>query len=130
MLCPMCGEELTEVDGNLRCVPGDMWLSPKMRADLNECFVERTRMPREFAFSFRFGGKWFCPGCGVRTEEEGGQVVCPRCSRALDEFLNALLELHPHRRDPARQAELDRWWAENRRKAPPWPRRPPGEEGD
>jgi len=130
MFCPMCGEELTDVDGDLMCVPGDLPLSPKMREGLNECFVERIRTTKEFAFSFRIGGTWFCPGCGVRAEEEGGRVVCPRCSRSLNEFIHALIELHPHRLDPATEAERERWCAENRRKAPTWPRRPPGEEGD
>ena len=34
-------------------MPGDIGLSEKMRADLTECFVEKTRLPRELAFSFR-----------------------------------------------------------------------------
>jgi hypothetical protein len=129
MFCPKCGEELTDVDGDLTCVTGDMQLSPRMRDNLNECFVEKTRMPKDFV-NIRIGGTWFCPGCGVRMEAEGGRVVCSRCSRSINEFIFDLVERHPHRLDEATRARLDRWWAENRRKAPTWPRRPPGEAGD
>jgi hypothetical protein len=123
MFCPMRGVEMTNVGGVLTCVPGDMPLSPRMQQSLIECFVDRTRMPRDSASSHQIGGAWFCPGCGVRAEENEGRLVCPSCSRSLNEFVYPLIELHPHRLDEATRAELDRWWAENRRKAPAWPRR-------
>jgi NADH pyrophosphatase NudC (nudix superfamily) len=129
MFCPKCGEELTEVNGELKCEPGEMGLSPKMRRDLGECFVERSRAPKEMTLGFRVGSTWFCPGCGVRMEVEEGRVACPLCSSSLNEFIYELIELHPHRRDDATQARLDRWWAENRRKAPSWPRQSPEPEG-
>ena len=129
MFCPMCGEEMSDVNGVLTCVPGEMPLSQRMQQSLIECFVDQSRMPREAKARADVGGTWFCPGCGVRVEEKEGRLVCPSCSRSLNEFLFALIELHPHRLDEATRAELDRWWAENRRKAPTWPRRTDGGEG-
>ena len=87
MFCPRCGEELTEVNGELQCEPGEMGLSPKMRRHLSECFVEKSRAPKEIALGFRVGGTWYCPGCGVRVEEEARRVACPIGSRSLNEFI-------------------------------------------
>jgi hypothetical protein len=121
MFCPKCGEELADVAGDLTCVSGEMSLSPKMARDLRECFVERTRMPKETTFSFPVGGPWFCPGCGVRAREAAGRIVCPRCSRSLNEFVYHLIELHPHRPDKVREAWREYCQLESR-KAPVWPR--------
>jgi hypothetical protein len=121
MFCPKCGQELAEVAGVLTCHSGDMPLSPKMAQDLRECFVERSRAPREFAFRFPVGGIWFCPGCGVRAREAAGRIGCPHCSRSLNEFVHGLIELHPHRPDKVREAWLERWRSDPR-KAPVWPR--------
>ena len=52
MFCPKCGDSLAEVNGELTCVRGDMALSNRMRTDLDECFVTRTRMPPEQTFDF------------------------------------------------------------------------------
>jgi hypothetical protein len=99
-----------------------------MAQALTECFEERTRIPRDFAFSFEVGGAWFCPGCGVQAHETEGRIVCPRCSRSLNEFIHSLVDLHPHRLDEATEALLERHQTE-RRKAPVW-RRPAEERGD
>jgi hypothetical protein len=63
---------------------------------LTECFVERTREPREFQFRSAIGGRWFCPGCGVRMQEVEGRIACPVCDRCLNEFVIGLIERHPH----------------------------------
>jgi len=96
MFCPKCGELLAEVNGELACIQGSMSLSARMRRDLDECFVARSRMPPESNFDFRWGGNWFCPGCGCKMQEESGAVTCPECHRNISPFLYHLVELHPH----------------------------------
>jgi uncharacterized Zn finger protein (UPF0148 family) len=96
MFCPRCGERLTEGNGELTCVAGKMRLSQVMAKGLTECFVERTREPREFQFRSAIGGRWFCTGCGVRMQEVEGRIACPVCDRCLNEFVIGLIERHPH----------------------------------
>lgn len=73
-----------------------MGLSVRMRQDLDECFVAKTRMPPERSFDFRWEGNWFCPGCGVKLTEKAGAVTCPEGERNMSAFLYQLVELHPH----------------------------------
>lgn len=96
MFCPKCGDSLVEVNGELTCIRGNMVLSVRMRRDLDECFVARSRMPSEEHFDFRWGGNWFCPGCGAKMEESDGAVTCPECQRNMSTFLKHLIDLHPH----------------------------------
>jgi rubrerythrin len=98
MFCPKCGDELVKVGGELTCVRGRMGLSRHLERRLTECFISGADKPRELKLSFIVGGKWFCPGCGVATVEAGGVVRCPRCGLSLNEFVRALVELHPHAR--------------------------------
>ena len=62
----------------------------------------KTRTPREVVFTYggkphAIGGDWFCPGCGVPTQElTPGALRCPACSRSLVEFVHSLIERHPH----------------------------------
>ncbi|UJR85093.1 hypothetical protein [Sandaracinus amylolyticus] len=96
MFCPKCGDAMTATrDGTtLECVRGNMELSVAMRAGLVEIFVERRRSAKRVGH--RFGGEWFCPGCGGPMIVDDG-VQCPRCSEHLDELVYQLVELHPHR---------------------------------
>lgn len=96
MFCPKCGDALDEVNGMLTCVRGNMVLTVRMRTDLDDCFVSRTRMPPERAFDFHLGGNWFCPGCGVKMVETAGAIICPKCQRNMSVFLKHLIDLHPH----------------------------------
>jgi hypothetical protein len=96
MFCPKCGDRLAEVDGELTCVRGKMGLSERMRNDLDECFVSRLREPPDRKFDFRWGGTWFCPGCGKPMVEEAGAICCPDCRRNISGFLKHLIDLHPH----------------------------------
>ena len=63
-------------------------------------FVSKTEKPEEFRFTekgYRFGGQWFCPGCGVSMkEEEPGAVRCPQCGRNIGGYVHELIELNPH----------------------------------
>lgn len=100
--CPKCGDVLAEKDGHFVCLGGRMEFAPELEQRLRECYVEQTRKPRDFVFSYagrpaRIGGDWFCPGCGVAAKESTpGDLRCPTCSRSLVEFVYSLIERHPH----------------------------------
>jgi hypothetical protein len=95
VFCPKCGRPMTIVNGTFVCIEGDMELSHVLRDSLSEVFVARTRDGRPRAFDW--GGRWFCPGCGCPASTEAEHVRCATCGQYLDEFLYALVELHPHR---------------------------------
>ncbi len=98
MYCPKCGELLVDVEGELTCLAGEMGLARLMAEELYDCFVAGTRQPVERAFHFRWGGNWFCPGCGVKMiEPEQGAVICPQCHKNISTYLHQLIELHPHK---------------------------------
>lgn len=96
MYCPKCGEELSETRDGFVCEPGGMQLTQFLGHLLWECYVAETKEPGEARFDFRVGGEWFCPGCGVPTQERDGYVRCPQCGRSLNVFIRALIERHPH----------------------------------
>jgi hypothetical protein len=83
------------VNGTFACVSGEMPLSLSLHDGLCEVFVRRTRNARPVALNW--GGSWLCPGCGVAATTDHGHVQCGRCGEFLDEFLHALVEVHPHR---------------------------------
>lgn len=97
MFCPKCGDTLEDVNGELTCVRGEMGLSRDMACRLSERYVTCTPAPQDSRAAFRSGRGWYCPGCGVRAEENEGVVRCPRCKLPMNEFLFLLTELHPHR---------------------------------
>ena len=97
MYCPRCGNLLEIVNGELTCIRGNMGLSKNMEAKLTECYVTKNRIPIEAKSTIRWGGNWYCPGCGIKAiENTDGQVKCPTCSLCMNEFLYALIERHPH----------------------------------
>jgi phage FluMu protein Com len=100
LFCPKCAEVLLESPaGVFECKPGRMQLSVNLSRGFRSCYVLRERLPRDepFGQGIRVGGSWYCPGCGVPTEEANpGDVRCPRCRLALNEFIYQLSELHPH----------------------------------
>lgn len=96
MFCPRCGKPMEFADGTFKCVSGDMPLSRHLHDRLSEVFVARTRSARPI--SLKWGGEWFCPGCGAAAPIDGAHVRCERCRECLDEFLYELVELHPHRK--------------------------------
>jgi len=95
MFCPKCGEVMIVNDGEVTCVSGDMQLSASMRDGLTEVFVDRRRRGRHRTLNS--GGQWFCPGCGAPMKIDGEHGQCETCGECLDEFVHALVELHPHR---------------------------------
>jgi uncharacterized Zn finger protein (UPF0148 family) len=101
--CPKCGDVLTRSsDGELHCARGRMGLAKELEARLRECYATETRRPRDTVLTYggqprAIGGDWFCPGCGVRAQElTPGDLRCPDCSRSLGEFVQSLIERHPH----------------------------------
>jgi rubrerythrin len=83
--------------GETYCEAGDMILSVAMERDLREVFVEKVRPSVRKPSHGKWGGRWFCPGCGVEMLAQNESVQCPNCGRCLDPFLYHLIELHPHR---------------------------------
>lgn len=73
----------------------DATLSQNLHDQLSEVFVSRTRAARQVPLDW--GGSWFCPGWGVAATTDPKHVRCGKCGQYLDEFLHALVELHPHR---------------------------------
>jgi len=100
MYCPKCGDSMKEQRGVFVCERGQMELSQFMAERLYAGFVGKTEQPEDFRIAnegCRFGGQWFCPGCGVlMNEETPGAVKCPQCKRNIGKYLRQLVELHPH----------------------------------
>ena len=100
MYCPKCGDVLKEQRGVFVCERGQMELSQHIAERLYSEFVSKTEEPEDVRFTkagYRFGGQWFCPGCGVlMNEETPGAVKCPQCRRNVGKYLRQLVELHPH----------------------------------
>jgi predicted amidophosphoribosyltransferase len=97
MFCPKCGETLEQIDGAWTCRRGGMPLSPRLSAGFTDVYVLKTSTAQPGRATFLWAGTWYCPGCGIQTEEQAGTVVCPRCRQSLNEFLYDLIELHPHK---------------------------------
>lgn len=95
MFCPRCGKPMTIVDGTFKCVPGEMPLSKAVHDGMTEVFVTHDRHARPRPF--RWGGRWFCPGCGIPAMTSDEHVQCEKCDEYLDEFIRPLVERHPHR---------------------------------
>ena len=99
MHCPKCGDSLKEQSGTFLCERGKMELSKSLAQRLYSDFVscEQPEAFRSFKTGYRFGGRWFCPGCGVlMKEKESGAVTCPQCRRNIGQYLYELVEMHPH----------------------------------
>jgi hypothetical protein len=96
MFCPRCGESLEEINGWLTCRKGNMELSTHLAEGLKACFIDKKRNPSDKPFTFKVGGRWSCPGCGVPMVEHAGLIQCPTCSLCLNEFIYNLVERHPH----------------------------------
>lgn len=96
MFCPWCAAPMMVRDGELTCPVGNAPLAPRTAERLSAAFVERTATPSAQPLPYRTGGRWYCPGCGVRMVTEPHDVRCPRCSLHLNEFLIELIELHSH----------------------------------
>jgi uncharacterized Zn finger protein (UPF0148 family) len=95
--CPLCGDLMEVVAGEVTCRRGDMGLSQVMRSELEE--IVRSPPSRPEAASIHWGGKWHCPLDGERMVEDGGRVQCPACERYLPgRVLYQLIELHPHKK--------------------------------
>lgn len=97
MFCPKCGCQLESEGSLLVCRAGAMQLSASLARGLTEVFIARSRQSEPRPLPFAAGGAWFCPGCGVPIRQQSGLLVCPGCHCELDEFIPALVELHPHR---------------------------------
>lgn len=89
---------MEDINGVWTCRRGDMPLSPRLSAAFVDRYVLKSRAPAEHRrAAVRWGGVWYCPGCGVRLEERDGSVACHECGQSLNEFLYELIEVHPHK---------------------------------
>jgi len=97
MYCPKCSDDLVSVEGELTCVRGEMSLSKSIEKSLFDYFIVNVNAPPEKEYDVRWGGNWYCPGCGIKmVEEEKGAVRCPQCKKNLGSFIYRLVEIHPH----------------------------------
>jgi len=99
MFCPKCGDKLIELEnGLLHCARGRLSFSADLSSRLTLCCQGRQRpSDAPFGNGVRAGGIWFCPRCGRQCEEDQpGDVRCPECQFALNEFIYPLVERHPH----------------------------------
>ena len=96
LFCPICGNPLVERDGILYCEQGGMEVTQALRERLEECYIAQKRRPREQRSNHKVGGAYFCPGCGVLTEEIEGAITCPQCGKWVNEFRFSLIEHHWH----------------------------------
>jgi len=91
----------SNVEGESSCAKLAIWpFRSKWSADLTSAFVEACVVPSDRPFAFAVGGEWFCPGDGRRMLESHSIVRCPECTRALNQFVHRLVELHPHHGNP------------------------------
>lgn len=79
-------------------------MSRHLESSLRACYVDMIRQPKEppalseMKYKGGGGGRWFCPGCGVSTEEKiPWNIRRPQCGRSIWEFVYQLIEHHPHR---------------------------------
>ena len=99
MYCPKCGDELTEHDGELCCAVGDMSLSQKLEEILTQRYSagsESVLPATVYDRQIHGGLNWFCPGCGIRLNEE---LHCESCRKHIRDSVRTLVELHPHARN-------------------------------
>ncbi|HEX8287596.1 MAG TPA: hypothetical protein VF556_06370 [Pyrinomonadaceae bacterium] len=89
---------MTEAKNTFYCQNGDMYLSLRMLAKLNETFVLKTRKPKDHDLLRGLHGNWFCPNHGEKMKVKNGYARCPICDLSISEFIYELTELHPHKR--------------------------------
>ena len=94
--CFRCGDVLEE-GPPLRCVAGDLPLSPYLERVLRERFgAGRPDAPSGPRPGFKVGGLWFCPRCGIPMAG-AEEMTCGSCGGTLADLAHHLVELHPHR---------------------------------
>jgi transposase len=99
VFCPRCGDVLDESDPEVICRRGDMVLAEWLRVRLVRRFGSSEGgydVPTS-PMSFRVGGQWYCPRCGVRMVEADGYIRCPACDGTLNGLILSLVERHAHR---------------------------------
>jgi predicted RNA-binding Zn-ribbon protein involved in translation (DUF1610 family) len=96
MYCPKCGTELSETPDGLICLNGRMEITKALEKRLRECYILKVREPSEIKLYFSDNSQWFCPECGLSTQQEKGVIRCPGCKRSINEFIYSLIEHHPH----------------------------------
>jgi len=100
MHCPYCGDSLKEQNGTFICVGGEMELSKHAGDGIYESFILRSSPPKQpVPSTFRWGGHWFCPACGIEMEQtlNANGMLCPRCRGNLGPFIYELIEFNPHK---------------------------------
>jgi hypothetical protein len=79
MYCRKCGDLLKKTGKKFECDRGNMELSAYMTEHLYASFVTKSEDPGECSFEaasgYRFGGNYFCPGCGSAMREESPGAV-------------------------------------------------------
>ena len=93
-------DTLVQQDTHFRCERGDMTLSVHMARHLWTSFIDHSEPHREpVPSTFRWGGNWFCPHCGVKMREIASTngVLCPKYGGNLGPMIYELIEFNYHR---------------------------------
>jgi acetone carboxylase gamma subunit len=92
MHCPYCNAELRESEhkGNLECSYKHSLFGPAISAKLKEIYGEHKSSSDGNILEIK---GFYCPGCGVKLENEG----CPICKLNLSKNMAFnLIEFNPH----------------------------------
>ena len=97
MFCPYCGSHLSMLEsGKAQCEATGAVLSEKMSRLLEYAFCGAAQPAWHRSVPSEIGGDWFCPKCSIRMKEEEGKVLCPKCEKPIDAYVQELIEHNPH----------------------------------
>lgn len=100
MYCPYCGDPLEERNGTFACANGETELSIHAGRRLYGAFILKNAPPeRPVAATSHWGGRWFCPACGIEMQQLPGTngMMCSQCSGNLGPFVYELIEFNWHK---------------------------------
>jgi hypothetical protein len=107
--CLKCGDPLSEKDGNLYCVQGDAYFSPRVEHILRQRYAPAASHQASNERDQNWRGLW-CPGRGVPLE---GRVTRPQGGKHPGDIGIDSLLVHPHlsqRVPPQGQSSTPRGW--------------------
>src|SRR5687767_341494 len=97
LFCPMCGNPLSEREGEPYCEGGNTFFSAGALSLIEEGLAHSVDSPNSTRSPEK--GLWWCPGCGGRLEvNEPAVLKCADCGFVTPLILNhSLLRRHSHK---------------------------------